>query len=183
MSYSKRKQGIGKVLFSLFGIFQINIVDCVIQKFENKLQVGWIKSIIKQDHADDVKIALPTSYGVTVSAPSPSLKKKQLTMVQVLHSLFYVLALVASTSSFSIQPGFRQSLTRSYLFSTDEGSSASTPSPARALETVVDGEDAPSVVVAATTEVTEEKNFVRNMNTGEIIEVKWKDPAMEAHTK
>ena len=105
-------------------------------------------------------------------------------MVQVLHSIFYVLALVTSTSSFAVQPGFRQSLTRSYLFSTDEGSSASsTPSPARALETVVDGEDVSSGVVAAATGVTEEKNFVRNMNTGEIIEVKWKDPAMEAHTK
>ena len=90
-----------------------------------------------------------------------------------------VLCVAQQVQSFSITPQTTARMTTFPLamFSKDdESTSAASP-----LETV-SAEDLASSDTASAVTPTTITNVVKNMNTGELKEVKWVDPAMEANT-
>jgi hypothetical protein len=99
------------------------------------------------------------------------------------------LLVLSSTSAFSAtsRPRWCQPRLERFMFSTDENesssSTASSPSTAQPLATMdekVGSSVAPQMLTS--TPVERPKMLAKNMNTGEVKEVKWVDPAMAAHT-
>lgn len=92
--------------------------------------------------------------------------------------------LAAATAFTSPQPwGTSKSVAASssqrFMFSADDDTKkADVAAAAPALATM----DTPVAAAASSAEEEQAKNFVRNMNTGELREVKWVDPAMSANT-
>ena len=105
----------------------------------------------------------------------------------MVRSLLSIFLLLASASAFVNRPpvAFQASTWNSKLgmFSADDEGSAKADfvAPPLALES------AASAAVPAAEESSSEsdasKSYVRNLNTGELLEVKWSDPAMQAHTQ
>jgi hypothetical protein len=74
------------------------------------------------------------------------------------------------------------STTKQFMFSTDDNATPKVEVPPLALES--DSTAAAAAVEAKPSEENAPKTtLVRNMNTGEVMEVKWSDPAMMAHTQ
>ena len=80
--------------------------------------------------------------------------------------------------------------TQRHMFSTDGSESSSqsststtvnTASPLQVVETLT-AADASQPAIRTSTPVERPKMVAKNMNTGEIKQVKWVDPAMQAHT-
>ncbi|GKY92666.1 hypothetical protein MPSEU_000236600 [Mayamaea pseudoterrestris] len=94
-----------------------------------------------------------------------------------LFSLLLVVA-VASVSGFSVIPPSSRAVASSSfarsMFATDNNEN-------KGLETVESSSDADALSNLSTTQTP--RNVVKDMNTGEIKEVKWVDPAMEANTR
>jgi hypothetical protein len=70
------------------------------------------------------------------------------------------------------------------MFSADDKGSAKSDfvAPPLALESDTTAAAAPGAE-ESTPESDASKSYVRNLNTGEVMEVKWSDPAMQAHTQ
>jgi hypothetical protein len=100
-----------------------------------------------------------------------------MTMMMKLLSL---LLLAVSVSSFSIvAPASTRAVSSSsarFLFSADQNNQSP-----KGLETVDSGSIADALSNLSTTQTP--RNVVKDMNTGEIKEVKWVDPAMQANTR
>jgi hypothetical protein len=104
-------------------------------------------------------------------------------------SVLSIFLLLVSASAFVNRPpvAFHASTSTVKLgmFSADDKGSAAKSdfiAPPLALEsdataaTATDEEESSSELDAS-------KSYVRNLNTGEVMEVKWSDPAMQAHTQ
>jgi hypothetical protein len=100
---------------------------------------------------------------------------------------FLLAVVVSSASAFtSMQPWGRRRFVR-FMFSTDENevsrTAVSAPSIAQPLatldETLISSNVPP---ILTSTPVERPKMLAKNMNTGEVKEVNWVDPAMAAHT-
>jgi hypothetical protein len=106
-------------------------------------------------------------------------------MVRYFPSIFLLLA---SASAFVNRPNLAfQASTRTVklsMFSADDEGSAKADfvAPPLALESDAAAAAAPAAEESAS-ELDASKSYVRNLNTGEVMEVKWSDPAMQAHTQ
>lgn len=104
-------------------------------------------------------------------------------------SILSVVLLLASASAFVNRPpvAFHSSTgtVKLGMFSADDEGSAKkqefTAAPL-ALESDATAAAAPAAGESSP-ESGSSKSYVRNLNTGEVMEVKWADPAMQAHTQ
>jgi hypothetical protein len=106
----------------------------------------------------------------------------------MVRSFLSVFLLLASASAFVNRPpvAFQASSWTGKLamFSADDKESAKTDFVAAPLALESDATAAATPAAGeSTSEADASKSYVRNLNTGEVMEVKWSDPAMQAHTQ
>jgi hypothetical protein len=104
-------------------------------------------------------------------------------LVTMYNRVFCVFALLAVSSAFAPQPfGMkRTTIDNLHMFNAENDKTSSTTTTPPLSETS-SPQDANTVPTSLETKVDLPKNIVKDMNTGEIKEVKWVDPAMRANT-
>jgi hypothetical protein len=108
----------------------------------------------------------------------------------MVRSFLSVFLLLASASAFVNRPpvAFQASTWtggKLAMFSADNDNGSAKAefiAPPLALESDATAAAAPAAE-ESTSESDASKSYVRNLNTGEVMEVKWSDPAMQAHTQ